>query len=230
MQYTIKHPPAFTTLEFTLDEGEALIAQPDAMLSMTTGIQISARMGGQVSEAGVRNGFKSMLSGESFFSTIFTAKRSGEKVTIAPENVGDIITLDVTRGCSFYLARGSFLACQGGVTITAKYEGLRGMMSQKSFFLLHVSGEGTVFLQSYGAVERCTLALEERLVVDNRYVLAFSDSISYLLTKASESMKDSLFSGEVLVNRYQGPGELFYQTRARQRQQGFLSSLMNITR
>ncbi|MFT5093757.1 MAG: hypothetical protein ACI93T_002587 [Porticoccaceae bacterium] len=49
----------------------------------------------------------------------------------------------------------------------------------------------------------------------SRVVVAFSDSVKYQLVKATDSVKDSLMSGEGLVNRYTGPGRLIYQTRSK---------------
>ena len=42
MRHTIAHAPTFTTLEFQLDEGEWMSAQPGCMLAMTTGIEVKA--------------------------------------------------------------------------------------------------------------------------------------------------------------------------------------------
>jgi uncharacterized protein (TIGR00266 family) len=228
MRYEIAHGPAFTTLEFVLDGQESVVAQPDAMLAMSTGITISARIGGQISRGGVVGGVRSMLSGESFFSTTYTSKRDGERITLAPEAVGDILTLEITPERGMYLTRGAFLACEPSLDITAQYGGFKSLISKKGLFLLSVAGTGRLFVQSYGAVIRKELAAGERFVVDNRYVLAFSHTVSYLLVKASEGLKDSLVSGEGLVNRYEGPGEIFYQTRSRQRSGGVVSSMLSM--
>jgi len=93
-------------------------------------------------------------------------------------------------------------------------------------FLLHACGEGTVFCQSYGAVIDKELDEGEVFFVDNRFVVAFSDSVKYQLVKATESVQDSLMSGEGLVNRYTGPGRLIYQTRGKPGA-GFIGHLIN---
>ena len=92
---------------------------------------------------------------------------------------------------------------------------MKGVFSKKGLFLLHVSGTGTVFCQTYGAILERQLAEGEQFLIDNRYVVAFSDTITYQLVKASDSVRDSLMSGEGLLNRYTGPGHLFYQTRVK---------------
>ena len=113
------------------------------------------------------------------------------------------------------------------MSLEAHYGGMKGILTKKGLFLLHASGRGKLFIASYGAVVRRSLAAGERLVIDNEYVLAFSDGLKFELRAATDSIKDSLMSGEGLVNRYEGPGEVLYQTRSRQRS-NFLSTMLNI--
>ena len=48
------------------------------------------------------------------------------------------------------MTRGSFLANIGECKLEIKYGGMKGVMSKKGLFLLHASGTGTVFCQTYG--------------------------------------------------------------------------------
>lgn len=214
MDFCVKHQPVFSTVEFTLDAEEAIVAQPNSMLSMTSGIQIKASVG-RGAKAGWMSGFGSMLGGESFFTALFSAKSDGQVVTLAPDSYGDIVVIDLKDAGGFYLTRGSYLANTGDCELKTKYGGMKGLMSKKGLFLLHASGDGTVFCQSYGAVVDKQLEEGEIFFVDNRFVVAFSDSVKYQLVKATDSVKDSLMSGEGLVNRYTGPGRLIYQTRGK---------------
>ena len=147
-------------------------------------------------------------------------------VTLAPDSYGDIVVIDLKDAGGFYLTRGSYLANSGDCDLKTKYGGMKGLMSKKGLFLLHASGEGTVFCQSYGAVVDKQLEEGEVFFVDNRFVVAFSDSVKYQLVKATDSVKDSLMSGEGLVNRYTGPGRLIYQTRGKPGV-GFIGHLIN---
>ncbi|MCO8121792.1 TIGR00266 family protein [Stieleria sp. TO1_6] len=173
------------------------------------------------------SGFKNMLGGESFFTAEFRAKSNDQTVVLAPESYGDIVTLDLSSQSSYYLTRGSYLANVGATNIRIKYGGLKGLMSKKGLFLLHATGQGHVFCQSYGAIVHRYLEADETLFVDNRFMIAFSDTVTYQLVKATESIKDSLMSGEGLVNRYTGPGDLFFQTRGKPTG-GFLTTLIDV--
>lgn len=214
MEFSVQHQPVFSTVEFNLDAEEAIVAQPNSMLTMTAGIQIKAAVG-RGNKPGWRSGFGSLLGGESFFTASFSAKSDGQTVTLAPDSYGDIVVIDMKDAGGFYLTRGSYLANTGDCELKTKYGGMKGVMSKKGLFLLHASGDGTVFCQAYGAVVDRVLDDGEVFFVDNRFVVAFSDTVQYQLVKATDSVKDSLMSGEGLVNRYTGPGRLIYQTRSK---------------
>lgn len=203
----------FSTLDLELSEGDAIVAQPESMISMTTGIEIAAQIGGQTGK-GIVGGFRNLLSGENFFATVFRAKRDGQSLTLAPRLQGDIVSLPIAEGSRYYLTQGSYLANVPSVQIDFKYGGVRGVMAKKGLYVMHTQGEGTVFCSTYGAVITRELSAGEPFVVDNRFVVAFSDTIEFQLVKATSSTVDSYFSGEGLVNRYTGPGTLIYQSRA----------------
>lgn len=225
MKYEITHGPVFAKLDLELDAGESIIAQPSSMLSMTTGFDVTARVGGQMGGTAVRKGFKSLLTGESLFAAVFTAKRDGQRLSLAPEALGEVFPLPMDGAAEFFIARGAFLACDPRIRIEMKYGGLRGWMAKTGLFLMQASGEGLLLVSSAGAVVSRTLDAEERLIIDNRYVIAFSTTVKYELVKVTDSIGHSLLSGEGLVNRYTGPGTVFYQTRPKPRNGGLLRDL-----
>ena len=57
MEHVIAHAPTFTTLEFRLNEGETISAQPGCMLAMTPNFEVKAGMGSHMKgKPGVRRG------------------------------------------------------------------------------------------------------------------------------------------------------------------------------
>jgi uncharacterized protein (TIGR00266 family) len=215
MQYSIQHAPVFSVLEIQLDPPDLVVAQPNSMLSMTGGIRLSASVGRRGTGSGWWSGAKNLLGGENFFTAEFRSKNEGETLVLAPDSYGDILPISLADGGGYYLTRGSYLANIGECELRIKYGGFKGVMSKKGLFLLHVQGAGTVFCQAFGAVIERNLSEGENFYLDNRFAVAFSDTIAYQLVKATSSIKDSLMSGEGLVNRYTGPGRLYYQTRAK---------------
>jgi uncharacterized protein (TIGR00266 family) len=233
LEYNITHSPAFSKLDITLSKDESLLAQPGSMLSMTTGIRIASRVGGQLKQSGVAGGIKSLLSGEGFFTTVFTSVRDGEQLTLAPDAIGEVLALEIAPASTehgtggIFISKGSYLASVPELSLEASLLGLKGLLTKKGFFVLHATGSGTVFLSSFGAIIERELKQDEQLVVDNSYVIAFSDTIKYELVTASRGLKDSIFSGEGLVNRYTGPGKIFYQTRAKPKGAGLITTILN---
>ena len=63
-----------------------------------------------------------------------------------------------------------------------------------------------------GASHQC----DQRFVLDNRHIIAFSESVTCDLVKVARSLRHSFLTGEGLVNRYTGPGWVMYQTRGSQ--------------
>jgi uncharacterized protein (TIGR00266 family) len=228
LQFDITHSPGFSKLDVRFEQDEVLFAQPKSMLCMSTGFELTAHIGGAAGPGGVGKGVKSILSGESFATSAYRATKPGQVLSLAPAAIGEVIPLEINENNSFYIARGAYLAHQSTVQLEAKYAGMKGLMTKKGLFLLHASGKGTVFIASFGAIVQQTLAQDELLVVDNEYVLAFSNKLHYELRTAAKSLKDSVMSGEGLVNRYRGPGELYYQTRSRQRT-SLIASMLNLS-
>jgi uncharacterized protein (TIGR00266 family) len=226
MQHRISHGPVFSILEFELGEAEEVVAQPNSMLSMSTGVELTGAVGKTTDKVGWWGGFKSVLGGESFFRAVFRAKRDGQTLILAPDSYGDILTLDLAEVAGYQLTRGSFLASAGQVEMKVVYGGVKGLLAKTGLFLLRVSGEGTVFCQSFGALLRKDLAEGEQFVIDNRYVVAFSTTVTFQLVKASKRLADSLMSGEALVNKFTGPGRIYYQTRVKP-SPSFLGYLLN---
>ncbi len=228
MEYCIKYAPVFSVLEIKLDEADVVVAQPNSMLSMTSGLQLTASVGRKNSAkpGSWFGGMKSVLGGENLFTAEFRAKRDGQLLMLAPDAQGDILTIQLAGSGGFFLTRGSYLANVGDCQLNIKYGGVKGMMAKTGLFLLHAMGEGTVFCQTYGAIVEKELTDGENFFVDNRFMVAFSDTVQFQLVKATKSVKDSILSGEGLVVKYTGPGRVYYQTRGKPAV-GWLSSLFS---
>ena len=94
MQYSINHGPSYPSLDFVLDEGETVMAEPEAMLAMSTSIEISSGLGAQTTSK-IWGGLRSVAAGESMFTAIFKAKRAESFLSLAPRLPGDILHLTV---------------------------------------------------------------------------------------------------------------------------------------
>ncbi len=207
MDYEIQYGPAYALGIIRLRSGEKIQAEAGAMVSMSDTIAISTGVQG-----GLFKGLKrAVLGGESFFINTFEARDAGE-VTIAAALPGDIIALEV-RDRPLLVQSGSFLAATPGVTIDTQWGGARTFFSREGLFLLRCTGEGTVWISSYGAIHLVELREGQRYTVDTGHMVAFDDSVRYEVGKAG-SWKSTLLGGEGLVVKLTGPGRFYLQTRS----------------
>lgn len=226
MQHQINGNTAFSVLDLVLNEGDSIIAQPKSMVCMSTGIEVSAKLGGVTGSSSVGGSIKGLLAGESIALAIYTSKKEGQLLSLAPGTIGPIVPITLSEGQDLLIAKGSYLASENSVSLKTEFTGLKGFMAKKGLFLVRASGPGVVFLSAAGDIREKELLVDERFVVDNDFVVAFDASVSYQLVTASKGLTNSLLSGEGLVNRYTGPGRIYYQTRAKSKA-GVMSTVIN---
>lgn len=209
MEYFIENGPVFSSLRVNLKAGEQLKGEAGAMVAMSPSIELKAKTTGK----GLGGVLGSMMGGESMFSSVFTANNDGELI-LAPGVPGDIIAFDL-KGETLFAQGGAYLAGDPSLEISTKLSG-KAMIGGEGLFLATIKGNGTVFLNSYGAVIKKELAAGEKYIVDTGHIVAFTESITYQIRQASRGLKgvfSSVASGEGLVSEYTGPGTLWLQTR-----------------
>lgn len=208
MEYTIDHGPAYALGIIQLRAGERVQAEAGAMVSMSDTIEMKTAVKG-----GLLKGLKrSVLGGESFFINTFEASGEGGEVTVAPALPGDIVALEMT-GQPLMIQSGSFLAATVDVDIDTKWGGAKTFFSREGLFLLKATGHGTIFVSSYGAIRLIELGPGQKYTVDTGHMVAFDETVAYNVGK-SGGWKTTLFSGEGLVAKLQGPGRFYLQTRS----------------
>ncbi len=209
MEIQERHNPSFSVARALLGPGESIRAESGAMMAMAADISLDAKM-----EGGLMKGLKrSVLGGESLFITSATAGPHGGWVDFAPALPGDITTLDITPSSPLLIQKGSFLCAEHGVEIDTRWGGLKNLFGGEGGFLLHATGQGKVVVSLYGALDRFMLEPGQQIIVDTNHMVAFHETVTMELRKASESGWKSVKSGEGLVFVFTGPGELLMQSR-----------------
>jgi uncharacterized protein (TIGR00266 family) len=82
----------------------------------------------------------------------------------------------------------------------------------QGLFMIKVSGSGSLFINTFGAIDKHVLQPGQSLVVDNFHLVAFSSTCSYKVTKFG-GLKETILGGEGLVTNIVGPGEVYIQTK-----------------
>ena len=217
MRAEIRHSPSFAAVRCHLDAGEQIQAEAGAMMAHSAGIILDSKMRGGLASSLKR----SVLGGESFFISTYTASANGGWIDIAPKLAGDIKILNLDGGSGgWIIERGSWLASESSVTIDAKWQGFKSLFGGEGGFMVHAQGSGQVLASSYGAVETLDLVGGEMVVIDTGHVLAFADSMNYELKTAGGQFIKAVKSGEGFVFHFQGPGRIMIQSR---NTQAFLS-------
>ena len=207
MRHEISYRPTFAQLQVSLDAGEAIRAEAGAMLGHTAGIDVETGTSG-----GLLGSLKrSVLGGESFFVNTFAARAPGS-VTFAPRLPGDVVERRLGRE-SLFVQSSSFLAGTPGVELDTQFGGFRSFFAGEGLFLLRLTGHGTAFLSSFGAIDEVPLGAGERYVVDTGHVVAFDAAVDYSVRQVG-GLKSTLLSGEGLVVEFDGPGTVWTQSRS----------------
>ncbi len=211
MEYEILYPEAFPVLKCDLRRGERIKAESDAMITMTSNIDVNGKM-----EGGVLSGLaRKFLAGESFFFQELEAARGNGEVLLGHPLPGGILDVELDGSYGLIVQKDGFLASTEGVQVDTKLQNLsRGLFSGEGFFVLKVTGKGTVFVSSYGVIHPVNLEAGEEVFIDNGHLVAWADYMNYSIEKASSSgWFSSITSGEGLVCRFRGPGVVLIQTR-----------------
>lgn len=208
MRTEVMYRPSFALVRVDLEVGESLRAESGAMVAMSPSVDLQSRM-----EGGILAGLgRSVLGGESMFQSTFTAVGAPGEVLLAPSLPGDIFAVSM-QDQVFMVQAGSWLAGSTSLELDTRFAGLRGFMSGEGAFMVRVSGTGLLLLSSYGAIHKIILDPGESYVVDTGHIVAFEGSIRYEVQQAARGLLGSMTSGEGLVCRYTGPGEIYIQSR-----------------
>lgn len=205
MKTEIRNKPSFANIHVRLTAGEQIIAEADAMASMSSTIDIQTKWSGGI----VRGVLRRLFGGESMFVNTFSTQSEGELVLTQPFP-GDIECIEL-KGNTLYLQPGAFLACEPGVTLGLGWAGLRMFVAREGLFRLKVSGTGRVWFGAYGGIFQ--REVDDEYVVDSGHLVAYEPSIQVRIGMAG-GIFTSFFSGEGLVTKVQGPGRIYMQSRS----------------
>jgi uncharacterized protein (TIGR00266 family) len=205
MQIQIRNRPSFANLLVRLARGDRIIAESDAMASMSSSISLQTRWNGGFFRAILRR----LFGGETLFVNEFSTESDGELVLTQPMP-GDIEVVEL-KGQTLYLQPGAFLACDPTVEFGLGYAGLRSFIAREGLFRLKVSGQGRVWFGAYGGI--LEKDVQGEYVVDSGHLVAYEPTLELRLGMAG-GLFSSFFSGEGLVMRIRGQGRIYLQSRS----------------
>ena len=207
MKSEIKGDPAFAYVNVDLEPGESIIAESDAMSSMSGDVDMDAKTnGGCLSALG-----KSLFGGESFFVSVYRNNTSGpRRVTFTQGTPGNIRQLDL-NGESICLQPGAYIASTPGLHLGVKWAGFASWLGREGLFKLQVSGQGTLWYGAYGGL--VDKEVDGEYIVDTSHLVAYEPQMK-LRVQLAGGVFSSFFGGEGLVTRVEGRGKIVIQSRS----------------
>ncbi len=209
MKYEVKYQPSYSMLVVTLEQGEQITGEAGAMTYMSPTMDIRTRKREQSLLGTLAT---AIIGGQSFFVNDYAATRGPGEIALVAAPVGDVAKLDVQPSKGYIIQKSSYLASSQQVDLDVRWEGFSKGLFGQGLFMIKTTGQGDLFINSFGAIDKHTLAPGEQLVVDNFHLVAFSDTCSYQVEKVG-GWKETLFSGEGFITRITGPGEVLIQTK-----------------
>jgi uncharacterized protein (TIGR00266 family) len=212
----ILYQPAYAMARLGMDRGAEVRVEAGAMVSMSGTIEVETKAQGGL----LKSLSRSMLGGESFFMNTFRSTADNSELVLAPALPGDIVVMPL-EGQELIVQSGSYLASDLSVSVDTKWGGAKSFFGGEGLFMLRCAGHGTLIVSSYGAIHRVSIPAGETYVIDTGHLVAFNAQMPYQVNKVG-SWKSTVFGSEGFVIRFQGPGDVFMQTRSPQTFLGWL--------
>ncbi len=204
----IKGTAAFRYIRVELAPGETIITESGAMASMSSALDLEARLNNGFFGALVR-GF---LGGESFFVNHFTNNAQGtQELVVTSGAPGDVRSIELTGENSLCLEPGSYIMSTPGVHVGVRWAGIASYIGGEGLFKLVLSGKGTAWYGGYGAI--IDKKVDGEFIVDSGHLVAYDPHLK-LKMQLSNGIFGSFFGGEGMVTRIEGTGNVQLQTRS----------------
>lgn len=209
MKYEIKYRPSYSMLVVNLERGEHIVAEAGAMTYMDPNIEVHTRKREQSLLGSLA---LAVIGRQSFWVNEYSSPQNAGEVAFVAAPVGDIDALAVHENQGYVIQKAAYVASTETVNLDVKWEGFTKGLFGQGLFMLRATGNGSLFINTFGAIDRHVLSPGQTMTVDNFHLVAFSSTCSYKVTKFG-GLKETLLGGEGLVTQITGPGEVLIQTK-----------------
>lgn len=207
MKAEIKGSPSFSYIDVELAPGESIVAEADAMSTMSADLDMQAVFNGGVFSALLKRFF----GGESIFVNVFTNNTSDDKrLTLTQKTPGDIREISLHEE-SICLQPGAYICATPGLKLGIKWAGIASWIAREGLFKLQVSGTGVLWYGAYGGL--LEKEVDGEYIVDTSHLVAYEPQMKLKIQLAG-GIFSSFFGAEGLVTRIEGSGKIVIQTRS----------------
>ena len=230
--YRILDRPAFAQLEVSLRPGERIVSNGGALSYVREGVAL-----GKLNKSGtVWDMFKRIFAEQALFFDSYDGlpghDDAARTVAFASHYPGDMMLVRLRVGQRMFASRDAFLAGSPNVKVTGKYN-LRGLFAfgqDEGFMLPEIVCEapdpkdggspmGCAFIAAYGSFQKHELGAGQTMLVNNGLFLACQRDVGasgppYTVVQLGRSFLSTVFGGEGLGMRFEGPCTLYTQSRS----------------
>ena len=211
LKFEIKYSPSYALLEAHLPENGHITAEAGALTYMSSNIEVETRT--RMRETGIWGAIKvSLLGGETLFITDYSAVGGPGKAGFVSAPLGDITHLEVTPNKGYIIQSSAYIASTANVKLDTQWQGFTKGLFGQNLFMLKTLGEGDIFINTFGAIDKHELKAGESLIVDNYHLAALSDTCDYKV-RMFGGLKSTILGGEGFITEVTGPGEVYVQTK-----------------
>ena len=204
-------------LHVSLDKGEAIFCESDAMVMMEANLDLSSTVQGGILQAAMRR----FANGESFFQQRIEATRGAGDCLLSPTMPGGVEVLEVGAR-QYLLSDGAYVAATSGVQVTARSQGIGNALfgGTGGFFIGQSSGSGQLAVNGFGSLFRLDVQPGKDIIIDNGHVVAWDATLQYSLSASTNASRGflgnlvgSMTSGEGMVLKFSGQGQVLVCSR-----------------
>lgn len=205
-------------LHVSLQQGEKVICESNAMVMMEATLDLKGKMTGGIGGAIMRR----LANDESFFQQHIEAVRGAGDCLLSPTLPGAMQVIDVGPR-QYLLNDGAFVAAAASVALNVRTQSLGNALFAQSggFFITETSGVGQVVVSGFGSMSTLDVQPGRDVVIDNAHVVAWDSSLRYEISVTTggggflSNLVNSQTSGEGVVLRFSGQGKVLVCSRNR---------------
>ena len=173
-------------LHVSLNKGEAIFCESDAMVMMEASLDLSGTVQGGIFQAAMRR----FANGESFFQQRSEATRGAGDCLLSPTMPGGVEVLDVGAR-QYLLSDGAYVAATSGVQVTARSQGIGNALfaGTGGFFVGQSSGSGQLAVNGFGSLFRLDVQPGKDIIIDNGHVVAWDATLQYSLSASTNASR-----------------------------------------
>ena len=211
IKYEIKYRPSYSLLEVQLPGNSFITAEAGAMTYMSSNVEVKTHT--RVDQSGLLGTLKvSVLGGETLFINDFFARGGDAKIGFVSAPLGDITRLEINQNKGYIIQSSAYIASTPNVKLDTQWQGFTKGLFGQNLFMIKTLGDGDVFVNTFGAIDKHDLGPDEKLIVDNFHLAALSTTCQYQV-RMFGGLKSTLLGGEGLITEVTGPGEVYIQTK-----------------